>query len=71
MKNILKDITEAIAEVDINVRGAEIAAGQSPAIGHFIVEIQNYGQMSRALDKIRKVNGVLSVDREGLSDHKG
>jgi GTP diphosphokinase / guanosine-3',5'-bis(diphosphate) 3'-diphosphatase len=69
-KNILKDITEAIAELDINVRGAEIAIGQSPAIGHFVVEIQNYSQLSKAFDKIRKVNGVLSVDREVTSDHK-
>ncbi len=69
-KNLLKDITEAIADVDINVRGGEITVGQSPAIGHFIVEIQNYGQLSRALAKIRKVEGVISVDREGTSDHK-
>ncbi|HBC46184.1 MAG TPA: (p)ppGpp synthetase [candidate division Zixibacteria bacterium] len=67
-KNILKDITEAISDVDINVRGGEIAVGQSPAIGHFVVEIQNYSQLSKALDKIRHVNGVLSVDREGISD---
>jgi GTP diphosphokinase / guanosine-3',5'-bis(diphosphate) 3'-diphosphatase len=69
-KNILKDITEAIADIDINVRGGEIAMGQSPAIGHFVVEIQNYNQLSKALEKIRKVNGVLSVDREVTADHK-
>ncbi len=69
-KNLLKDITEAIADIDINVRGGEITVGQSPAIGHFVVEIQNLGQLSRALDKIRKVNGVISVDREGVTDHK-
>ncbi len=69
-KNLLKDITEAIADIDINVRGGEIMVGQSPAIGHFVIEIQNLGQLSRALDKIRKVNGVISVDREGVTDHK-
>ena len=66
-KNLLKDITDAIADLDINVRGGEIAIGQSPAIGHFILEVQNYGQLSRAIIKIRKVHGVLSVDREGAS----
>jgi GTP pyrophosphokinase len=69
-KNLLKDITEAIAEVDVNVRGGEIAAGQSPAVGHFVLEIQNYGQLSRAITKIKNVNGVLSVDREGIGNHK-
>jgi GTP diphosphokinase / guanosine-3',5'-bis(diphosphate) 3'-diphosphatase len=64
-KNLLKDITEAIADIDINVRGGEITFGQTPAIGHFVLEINNYSQLTKALDKIRKVKGVLSVDREG------
>ena len=70
-KNLLKDITEAVANADINVRGGEITPGLSPAIGHIIVEIQNYGQLARAIDRIRKVKGVLSVDREGASEQKG
>jgi GTP pyrophosphokinase len=69
-KNLLKDITEAIAEADVNVRGAEITVGQSPAIGHFVVEIQNHAQLSRAIDKMKKVHGILSVDREGVTDGK-
>jgi len=69
-KNILKDITEAIANIDVNVRGGEIEVGQSPTIGRFVIEIHNLGQLSRALDKIRKVDGVISVDRETSSDHK-
>jgi GTP pyrophosphokinase len=69
-KNLLKDITEAIAEADVNVRGGEIMVGQSPAMGHFVVEIHNYGQLSRAIAKIRKVGGVLSIEREGIGNHK-
>ena len=70
-KNLLKDITEAIANVDINVRGGEITPGLSPAVGHIVVEIQNYGQLAKAIDKIKKVKGVLSVEREGTSEQKG
>jgi GTP pyrophosphokinase len=69
-KNLLKDVTEAIAEADINVRRGEITSGLSPAVGHFIVEIQNYGQLTRLLDRIRKVRGVLTVDREGTTEQK-
>jgi len=63
-KNLLKEITEAIAEADVNVRGGEISAGTLPATGHFVVEIQNYGQLEKALDRMRKVDGVLSAERE-------
>jgi GTP pyrophosphokinase len=67
-KNLLKEITEAIAEADVNIRGGEISAGTWPATGRFVVEIQNYGQLARVLDKLRKVDGVLSVERESGVD---
>jgi len=63
-KNLLKEITEIISEADVNVRGGEISVGTTPAIGRFVVEIQNYGQLEKVLDKIRKVKGVLSAERE-------
>ncbi len=67
-KNLLKEITEAIAEADVNVRGGEISTGNWPASGRFVVEIQNYGQLGRVLAKMNKVNGVLSVERESGGD---
>ena len=67
-KNLLKEITEAIAEADVNVRGGEISTGTWPATGRFIVEIQNYGQLARVLAKMRKVDGVLSAERESGAD---
>lgn len=63
-KNLLKEITETISEADVNVRGGEISVGTTPATGHFVVEIQNYGQLERVLDRIKKVKGVLSAERE-------
>jgi guanosine-3',5'-bis(diphosphate) 3'-pyrophosphohydrolase len=72
-KNLLKDITDVIAEVDINVRGAEIkgngrpAAG-STAIGHFVLEVTNLAQLKKVITKIMKIPGVLAVERtKGLT----
>ncbi len=67
-KNLLKEITEAISEADANVRGGEISTGTWPATGRFVVEIQNYGQLAKVLDKIRKVDGILSAERESGGD---
>jgi guanosine-3',5'-bis(diphosphate) 3'-pyrophosphohydrolase len=67
-KNLLKEITEAISDADVNVRGGEISEGIPPAKGRFVVEVQNYGQLARVMDKIRKVEGVLSVERESGGD---
>jgi GTP diphosphokinase / guanosine-3',5'-bis(diphosphate) 3'-diphosphatase len=72
-KNILKDITDAISSLDVNVRAAEIkserkASVGSTAIGHFILEIVNAAQLRKVYDKIKKIQGVLTVERtKGLT----
>jgi GTP pyrophosphokinase len=72
-KNILKDITDAISALDVNVRAAEIKSERKPsvgstAIGYFILEIVNAAQLKRVYDKIKKIQGVLTVERSrGLS----
>ena len=63
-KNIIKEITEAIADTDVDVRGAEIGGGPSPVIGWFIVGVQNYSQLRKAIDKVKKVRGVISAARD-------
>ena len=63
-KNMLRDITEAIADVDTNVRAAEMHAQDTTAIGDFVVEVTNLSHLNRIVDKVRRVKGVLSVLRE-------
>jgi len=62
-KNILKDITEAIADVDTNVRGAEIKGGESVASGSFVIEVKNLSHLNKTLKRIKKVKGVIQVER--------
>ncbi|MCP4580172.1 MAG: bifunctional (p)ppGpp synthetase/guanosine-3',5'-bis(diphosphate) 3'-pyrophosphohydrolase [candidate division Zixibacteria bacterium] len=67
-KNLLREITDAISEADINVRGAEIkadsgAADSSPTLGYFHLEVSSLAQLNKAIQKIRKITGVISVAR--------
>lgn len=62
-KNMLRDITQAIADSDTNVRGAEMIARDTTATGHFVVEVGSLSHLNRILDKVRKVKGVVSVVR--------
>lgn len=68
-KNLLKEITNAIAEVDVNVRAAEIQAdggkpvSGNPTVGHFVLEVANLVQLDKAMQKIMKIRGVISIDR--------
>jgi len=62
-KNILKDITEAIADADTNVRGAEIKGGESVASGSFVIEVKNLAHLNKTQKRIKKVKGVIQVER--------
>ena len=62
-KNVLRDITQAISDADTNVRGAEIKGGETTASGSFIVEVKNIAHLNKTLKKIKKVKGVIQVER--------
>ncbi len=62
-KNMLRDVTEAIADSDTNVRAAEMTAQDTTATGRFVVEVSSLSHLNRILDRIRKVKGVITVAR--------
>lgn len=71
-KNMLRDITEAIADADTNVRGAEIKPGQAATVGSFIIEVKNLRHLNRTIKRIRRVKGVIDVERaKGIELEEG
>lgn len=68
-KNMLRDITQAIADADTNVRAAEMKAQDTTAIGKFVVEVSSLSHLNRILDKVKKIKGVISVHREKGVEH--
>jgi GTP pyrophosphokinase len=62
-KGMLRDITEAIADSNTNVRGAEIYSSDTTAQGKFLIEVSSLSHLNRIIDKIKKVKGVIQVQR--------
>ncbi|MFH1372618.1 MAG: bifunctional (p)ppGpp synthetase/guanosine-3',5'-bis(diphosphate) 3'-pyrophosphohydrolase [bacterium] len=62
-KNMLRDLTQAIADADTNVRAAEMYARDTTAVGRFAVEVSSLSHLNRIIDKVRKVRGVISAAR--------
>jgi len=67
-KNLLREITDAISEAGINVRGAEIKSDGQPSAskatwGNFVLEVANLVQLEKAINTVKKISGVLSVQR--------
>jgi GTP pyrophosphokinase len=62
-KNMLRDITQVISDTDANVRGAEISGKGGPVVGSFVVEIKNVSHLNRVIEKVKKIKGVISIER--------
>ena len=67
-KNMLRDITQVIADADANVRGAEISGKGGAVVGSFVVEIKNLSHLNRVIDKVKKVKGVIAIERAKGAD---
>ena len=62
-KNVLVDITDAIADNNTNVRGVDIDISDISSVGQIVIEVNNLNQLERVLRRIRKVKGVIAVRR--------
>ena len=70
-KNMLRDLTQAVADADTNVRAAEMYARDTTAVGKFVVEVSSLSHLNRILDKVRKVKGVISAVRAKGKEPEG
>lgn len=62
-KNILRDITQVIADSEAYLRGAEMHASESTAVGLFIVSVTTLAHLHRLFDQIKRISGVITVRR--------
>lgn len=72
-KNLLRDVTQAISETETNIRSAAVDGDVSTGLGEFVINVKNLRHLNQVISQIRKVPGVLSVERssEGMTgeDH--
>ncbi|MCH7878282.1 MAG: bifunctional (p)ppGpp synthetase/guanosine-3',5'-bis(diphosphate) 3'-pyrophosphohydrolase [candidate division Zixibacteria bacterium] len=62
-KNILRDITQVIADSDAYLQGAEMHASESTAVGHFLISVNTLAHLQRLFEQIKRIPGVITVRR--------
>jgi GTP pyrophosphokinase len=62
-RGLLSDIASAITATGTNIGSAEIKAVEGGMAGSFVVEVQNLTHLKKVMKAIRRVAGVLSVER--------
>jgi GTP pyrophosphokinase len=62
-RGLLSDVASAISGTGTNIQAAEMRAVEGGMTGGFVVEVQDLAHLKKVIKSIRRVNGVLSVER--------
>lgn len=62
-KNILRDVADAVAKADSNVRSVALDGAGRATPGHLVVEVKNLSHLERVTKELKKVKGVVEVER--------
>jgi GTP pyrophosphokinase len=66
-KGLVADIAGVIAETSTNIGSALVKTKGFQSISMFTVDVEDREKLRSIMDRIRKVKGVMSVDRSGFS----
>jgi GTP diphosphokinase / guanosine-3',5'-bis(diphosphate) 3'-diphosphatase len=67
-RGLFADIASAISATNTNIKSADINADQHGMRGEFVVEVENLAHLNRVLAAIKKVKGVVRVERREQTD---
>ena len=62
-KDFLRDISESISQTDTNIVSVNMKVEDSIVQSNIIIEVQNLQHLTRVINKISKVKGVITVER--------
>jgi GTP pyrophosphokinase len=62
-RGLLSDVARAITDTGTNIGNASMRTADGGMNGEFVVEVQDLAHLTRVLRAVRRVKGVLSVER--------
>ena len=70
-RSLFADIASTISTTNTNIKSADLQADERGMHGQFVVEVENLSHLNRVIGAVRKVKGVISVERGEQSDGAG
>jgi guanosine-3',5'-bis(diphosphate) 3'-pyrophosphohydrolase len=67
-RGLFADIASAVSATNTNIRSADMNADEHGMRGEFVVEVENLAHLNRVLSAIKKVKGVVRVERREQTD---
>lgn len=62
-RNLIRDIAQAISNNNINILNMDIKAKDKLAIGKIVIEVKNLPHLTRVINAVNKIKGIISVER--------
>ena len=62
-KGLLKDMTESISKLNINLTSVDIKVKEAIATAIFILQVNNVKQLDRVVRKMGQIKNIDSVER--------
>jgi len=62
-KNILRDVADAAAKVDCNIRSVGLDGAGRAIPGYLVVEVKNLSHLERVIKELKRVKGIVEVER--------
>jgi len=63
-RGLLSDVAKAISDTGTNIQHADMRATEGGMMGAFVVEVQDLSHLRKVLKAIRRVKGVIAVERK-------
>jgi GTP pyrophosphokinase len=61
---LFADIARSISDTGTNIQSADIKSTEGGMTGQFVVEVENLAHLKKVMRQIRRVKGVLTVERK-------
>jgi len=62
-KGLLRDVAQAVSATDTNIISVDMKAEDSLVTGNMIIEVKDLQHLTRVVNKIDRVKGVITVER--------
>ena len=69
-RGLYADVMQAISQTGTNIRGADLNSRDGSVHGLIFVEVDNLTHLAKVLRTIRKVKGIITVDRREVAAEK-
>ncbi len=67
-RGLLSDVAKAITDTGTDIQHADMRSVEQGMLGQFSVEVQDLSHLNRVVKAIRRVKGVLNVERRESFD---